>query len=136
MAGVFLSGTPPKVVSGVHCSACHLVFMLVLFFSPSCPSSAIGPVIGVHCSACRLVFLTCPFLLSILSILCYWPSQWSLVFCQPPCVSVLSFTSLHFVQPLLMAQLLPAFQNVSQFVCVCFLLCVWFSFVVGLNCLF
>ena len=30
--------------------------------------------------------------------------QWSLLFCLPPCVSVLSFSSLHLVHPLLLAQ--------------------------------
>ena len=49
MAGVFLSGTAPRVVSGICCSACHLVF------------------------------LSCLFLLSILCTLCYWPSHWSLL---------------------------------------------------------
>lgn len=105
MAGVFLSGTAPRVVSGICCSACHLVF------------------------------LSCLFLLSILCTLCYWPSHWSLLLSayhlvflscpfSPSCPS-------SAIGPV--TACFPECFSVCLCVFFC-CVCVSFSFVVGFNC--
>ena len=63
---------------------------------------------------------------------CTQGCQWNLLFCLPPCVSLLSFSSLHLVHPLLLAQSLesaalciPPCVSVLSFLSILCTLCYW-----------